>query len=1493
MRIRFGRELQSINSFLASEGLEGRNVSFLLKSLIEFTEELYRQALAGQVYDFSEELQIDAKKGLSIQSSKFRTPSIEFRKLNQWKRNGFTWELGNDSAGKFDLLSAFKKTETICLEPGLKAPEENLGHRDMRSSMFSLGLLCTSMFSSADIFSEDDYESLLKGELQEYRWVDQRFPMLVSKCLKLNPEDRISWTEFVSEVKSIGADQTFLENDKLSPYNRVLGQYRTSLLDFSSRNQLFHFAKNQSHVNLPIDIPSLASDTFIYRFESGDTSGELEQLHRIRRKQQKDLREKGADNLYVLVSFLKWKNPEDEEWVNSPLLLTEVELQQKKGFEITYHLSIESRELRVNEVLRMYFREHFEIELPSAVPIGRAYVEQFYTELKEHLKGGGASGWSIESQCVLGNFSYRNTSIAADYDKILRKPALPVLNRILGFASSEEPENGLSSTVTFDERVQVLPADLSQENCLNQAKSGSLVIEGPPGTGKSQTIVNLLAQGIAKGERVLFVSEKKPALDVVYSRLKESGIGALALLLHDQIKEKKDCIESLRTSYERLGMPLERRAALGKQLAGWKLQELLDELDHYFKQVREEKHGFLLNRLFLLADVENEGLSVEDVPDYSAWKDDSEVLDEIAKLLEKNYNASNWYDSPLLHLNENAFSKSEKPELDFKEKLNACAASIDKLVEWEKKLAKELPSSLGDLLQIRSLCKSLKWLIERDLVKLVLSENSLLQGYTSLRDEYLAKKALFEKRKSRSASSIDVSPRELESALDELKNKGRSEEIEAFVRDVLLVEGEWFVDDIQSILRNAVLAEKSAEQLVVIRSKFQSRFQSNDPDTFIEQVSLLQDIARRTAYHMPEFFALLDEKRFPDRILQTVLQMDTAFSTLEDSASWLHKSFRDLDLKQLKKYVKQLETDFSMDQVQVKLLNLFNGLSPLVKHCLYVADASIEKLGLLAAKKEVNRAFVSYPDLEKYDSAKLNKVSNGISTAYDEWLEWNAHYVLDSRVEALHELSLLAEVPAARLKEEEKQRKWRFKKGLRLLKHEFDKSKQFKSLRELYRTEAASVIDQLKPVCLMSPTAVAEVFPCEAERFDLVVFDEASQIRMEDVLPICYRAKKIVVVGDNKQLPPSDFFRSQRIEASTGDGLKFSSFLTACRAAFPVAELGWHYRSASTSLIEFSNAAFYENKLSVFPYASQLRVPFKVERVVDGLYENRQNQNEAKALVAHLAKELIEHPERSYAVITLSETQQHTVERAIEGLCEQDMAFKRAIDREEARTENGAYNGLVVRNLENMQGEERDIVYISIGYAFNAEGKFASNFGPIMHEGGERRLNVLFSRAKKGIRLFTSFEADAIKNDRNIGLWTLKQYLRYAKAIEQGDEEVQRDVLAVLSGKYLKDDMSSGQAFEEENLVLERLRSLLGEEGISLKRLRFGSTDDLLFEVLEPDNKRLLLYLENREVATWRETFIARRVLEQRGYTVFQISTQELGRAPENVLSQVMKKLKA
>jgi len=349
----------------------------------------------------------------------------------------------------------------------------------------------------------------------------------------------------------------------------------------------------------------------------------------------------------------------------------------------------------------------------------------------------------------------------------------------------------------------------------------------------------------------------------------------------------------------------------------------------------------------------------------------------------------------------------------------------------------------------------------------------------------------------------------------------------------------------------------------------------------------------------------------------------------------------------------------------------------------------------------------------------------------------------------------------------------------------------------------------------------------------------------------------------------------------------------AGKTAFATKSLAWHYRSDHTALIGFSNAAFYQNHLRPFPSLNAIEPAIKFHCVPEGLYENRENRGEARKLAQAFSEALGERPDLSYAIVALSEKQQDCIEEELIALQTNDMAFSRLMDREELKQREGAYSGLIIRNLENMQGEERDVVFVSLGYGFKPDGKMATNFGPIMHAGGERRLNVLFSRARKQVQVFASFQPDDLSNDQNEGIWVLKQYLKYARAIDVNDEESRLNTLALLSGRIWNLDQVKDSLTETSKQTHSLLESNLNNHHLKLKRLMVGGSDDIFFQLLRGNKPtQFLLQLESDECSTWKEVVTVHSVLEKRGYTVIRVSTQELARDASGLALRVSEKLK-
>lgn len=346
--------------------------------------------------------------------------------------------------------------------------------------------------------------------------------------------------------------------------------------------------------------------------------------------------------------------------------------------------------------------------------------------------------------------------------------------------------------------------------------------------------------------------------------------------------------------------------------------------------------------------------------------------------------------------------------------------------------------------------------------------------------------------------------------------------------------------------------------------------------------------------------------------------------------------------------------------------------------------------------------------------------------------------------------------------------KYSHRNEVTILKRELQKKTRLKSLRRLFG-EIPNLVTTLKPCFMMSPLSVSTFLASEVYDFDLVVFDEASQVHTEDAIGAIMRGKQIIIVGDDKQLPPTNFFRTMLAEDDfeEGDPEKdddgsYESILNEVKAqGFMEYSLLWHYRSRHEDLIAFSNMNFYEGNLVTFP-STEANLPDRgVEfiYVADGCYENRRNHQEAQ-----LIEELVfEHfrkygKARSLGVIAFSESQQEAIEKAI-------IAHRRRDDSFETYFNEDISEAFFVKNLENVQGDERDTIIFSVGYARNRSGKIHMNFGPLNRNGGERRLNVAVTRAKYNVKLVSSIlptDIDLNKTSAN-GVKMLRSYLEFAQ----------------------------------------------------------------------------------------------------------------------------------
>ena len=334
-------------------------------------------------------------------------------------------------------------------------------------------------------------------------------------------------------------------------------------------------------------------------------------------------------------------------------------------------------------------------------------------------------------------------------------------------------------------------------------------------------------------------------------------------------------------------------------------------------------------------------------------------------------------------------------------------------------------------------------------------------------------------------------------------------------------------------------------------------------------------------------------------------------------------------------------------------------------------------------------------------------------------------------------------------------------RAAQVIKREGEKKTRHKPVRELL-AETTSLVQQLKPCFMMSPLSVSQYLPPDI-RFDVVIFDEASQVLPQDALNCIYRGDQLIVAGDQKQLPPTDFFSVADDEGDEdNEASDFKSVLDLAKGAGGLHSLPlkWHYRSRHEDLIAYSNHSFYQGDLMTFPGAVFEADDLGIAHIpVDGVYQrgsSRDNPIEAAKIVERVAWFRANHPTASLGVVTFSGTQADRITQEIEAQSEQNPALEGLL------TDHDRLDGFFVKSLENVQGDERDIILFSIGYGPDEVGKFTANFGPLNRDGGWRRLNVAVTRARKRIEIVSSFTAGQMPPTTNPSLLHLQRYLDFA-----------------------------------------------------------------------------------------------------------------------------------
>jgi predicted DNA-binding WGR domain protein len=579
------------------------------------------------------------------------------------------------------------------------------------------------------------------------------------------------------------------------------------------------------------------------------------------------------------------------------------------------------------------------------------------------------------------------------------------------------------------------------------------------------------------------------------------------------------------------------------------------------------------------------------------------------------------------------------------------------------------------------------------------------------------------------------------------------------------------------------------------------------------------------------------------------------------------------------------------------------------------------------ASKTLDEIWRRDRDLARFGGEALDGAARRMERHHARWLEANAGVVIERTRERFLEHVALSSLPSIRLGKEQDEFKRRYNAGRRELEHEFGKTMRYKSVRGLLAGPAGEVIIDLKPVWLMSPLSVSDTLPIDTNAFDVVIFDEASQVPLEEAIPALFRADQVVVSGDQMQLPPTNFFSATRRSEDNllleddeeGETVEYeldgNSFLSHTARTLSSTMLGWHYRSRSESLISFSNAAFYEGGLLTVPErqlhsteegeiqaaeaaegdgnaARLLARPVSFHHLPQGRYESRRNVAEAR-YIAHLVRGLLAAEKRpSIGIVAFSEAQQGAIEAALESLAATDTGFRGRLEEEYEREDDGQFAGLLVKNLENIQGDERDVIVLSVCYGHGPDGRMLMNFGPINQSGGEKRLNVAFSRARKHMAVVSSIHYSDVKNVYNDGANAMRNYLQYAEAMSAGDSRTAAAMLRAMNpGATQAPDSGAADLVALALAAALRERGLEADANVGHSRFRCplavrrtGETAHRVAVFIDDD-------VRARETDVLEREVLRPRLLRDFGWHVCTVLAKDWLEDPEAVVRRVEERL--
>jgi len=1224
--------------------------------------------------------------------------------------------------------------------------------------------------------------------------------------------------------------------------------------------------------------------------------------------------EQGVNVLFLALGFLEWRETEKSDSLYAPLVLLPVELSRDRSKD-RFKLLLRDEDLITNISLQAWLKDQYGIALPDIPETDDWNPSLYFEKVCEVIEV--KKGWSVQTdEMLLGFFSFAKFLLWRDLnpENWPNKANLlenPILKKLL--IRNDEEANELDTPILGDaeriddvwspmQLVHITDADSSQAIAIQEVLEGkSLVIQGPPGTGKSQTITNIIAGAVNQGKRVLFVAEKMAALEVVHDRLAKKKLAPICLELHSRKSSKSQVIEQIKQSQKAPAPPRWSERAFNElEDTQRRLRDYSDRLHH------SESDSF--SQFRLMGEINLLKVRGTPTPDFflplaAKWSGDELIIiqKEIQKIADRLFRIGIPVNHPWRGVNIRSLDVLTRDRIRpivvaYLEQVDKLVVSIGKITELlaiDKELTiNEIQAWIDGLYLLSERPASYDSVIIKneiiDYIELMLSLSERGSQYRILRDK--ASKAF----RTEAFSENWISTRR---------------HLAAYGQSILRI----FYSD----YRKAIAGLKGV-------------WKGDFPKHHRRRLSYLD--------------ALIDMQEVENEILQTdqnficLLEnfwrgINTDWDSFNTLAGWLSKA-------------KALDPQLSiLNSTRLIDPNLAKSLSHQLSE-----DIGATITALNAVQQELQLDFTTAFLVDDPKNCRVNLLqekANSWMNSFDQIVDWTAardglaylssiqandlaERVYDGRLTAsLLEPVFMLSAYEAIWKEKRAKNPGldkifgdeldnlvsRFRKAdtdriniasdqvarahldrhpggtagaAGVLEEEMRKSRNLMPVRKLM-LKAGDAIQRFNPVFLMSPLSIAQYLEPGALTFDILVIDEASQVRPEDALGAIARCKQLVVVGDDRQLPPTNFFSriinddtsnedEENIESNVQHASvkDFESILNLC-SRFPSRMLKWHYRSEHPALIAISNHNFYKGELmlppSVITGVTDGETGLVFKEVPRGGYERgktARNEVEAKLIAEATLHHAKLFPHLSLGIGTFSVSQRDCIRDCIDNLARENPELDELL-----KPRHGS-EPLFVKNLENIQGDERDVIFISVGYGHDANGKLTQNFGPVGREGGERRLNVLITRARKRCEVFSSIIAEDIKFDGTgkPGVQALKEFLKLAK---DGYSDI-----PIWSNRGFDSPFEEAVAYEVGNLGYD-VKPQVGMAGFFI---------DLA--VIDPrDPGRYLLGIECDGAAYHSSRYARDRdrlrqsILESRGWKIYRIWSTDWFYKPEREIERL------